>query len=113
METMELKQNNSIMDRLNYSKLEIQNYFDAKGARILFKYHTRMALYGDNFRQNDTPVSCQHLDNQVMGFNNWEVTTNNAQIQGQYIDIFEQNIPTILVKTLQKIDDFRKENIET
>ena len=98
----------------NYLKLE---NCDARGARTVFKYCTRMALYGENFRQNDTPVSCplcdQHLDNQAMGFNNCQVTKINVQIQGLYTDLFKQNVPKILVKTLQQIDDFRKENIET
>ena len=119
---MELKQKHSKMDSLSYSRLEMQNYLklencDARGARTVFKYRTRMALYGENFRQNDTPVSCplcdQHLDNQAMGFNNCQVTKINVQIQGLYTDLFKQNVPKILVKTLQQIDDFRKENIET
>ena len=119
---MELKQKHSKMDSLNYSRLEMQKYLklencDAKGARTLFKYRTRMALYGENVRQNDTPVSCplcdQHLDNQAMAFNNCQVTKLNVQIQGQYTDIFKQTIPKMLVKTLQQIDEFRKENIET
>ena len=119
---MELKHKHSKMDSLNYSRLEMQKYLrledcDAKGARTLFKYRTRMALYGENFRQNDTPVSCplcdQHLDNQAMAFNNCQVTKLNVLIQGQYTDIFKQTIPKKLVKTLQQIDEFRKENIET
>ena len=36
-----------------------------------------MAQYGKNFRQNDTPVNCplsdQHLDNQIVGFNNCQL----------------------------------------
>ena len=96
--------------------LKLENC-DAKGAKTLFKYRTRMAFYGENFSQNDTPVSCplcdQHLDNQAMGFNNCQVTKINVQIQGQYSDLFKQNIPKNLVKTLQQIDDLRKENIET
>ena len=51
--------------------------------------------------------------NQGMGFNNCQVTKINVQIQGQYSDLFKQNIPKNLVKTLQQIDDLRKENIET
>jgi hypothetical protein len=106
---MELKQKHSKMDSLSYSRLEMQNYLklencDARGARTVFKYRTRMALYGENFRQND---------NQAMGFNNCQVTKINVQIQGLYTDLFKQNVPKILVKTLQQIDDFRKENIET
>ena len=96
--------------------LKLENC-DAKEAKTMFKYRTRMALYGENFRQNNTPVSCplcdQHLDNQDMGFSNSQVTKLNVQIQGQYSDLFKQNIPKILVKTLQQIDEFRNENIET
>jgi hypothetical protein len=83
----------------------------------VFKYRTRMAIYRENFRQNDTPVSCplcdQHLDNQAMGFNNCEVTKMNVQIQGLYTDLLKQNDPKKFVKTLQQIDDLRKENINT
>ena len=57
------KQTHSKMKDLNYTKLEMQTYLklnntNTEGARTLFKYRTRMAQYGENFRGNTGPVNC-------------------------------------------------------
>ena len=116
---MEIKLKHSKMDNMNYTKLELQKYLkleniDANGAKTIFRYRTRMAQFGENYRQGKTPVNCPlcglHLDNQMMGFSNCPVIKANIIIRGQYEDVFKQTIPSELVKTLENIDKFREEN---
>ena len=94
------KQSHSKMKDLNYSKLEMQKYFklenmNTEGARTLFKYRTRMAQYGENYRGNTGPVNCPlcgvHLDSQFMAVNNCQVVKNNIIVEGKYSDIFPKN----------------------
>ena len=112
-----IKQTHSKMDNLKYSKLQMQGYLklknsDTKGAKILFKYRTRMARYGENYRMNGTPVLCPlcglHLDNQVMAFNNCPEIKANVDIKGTYEDIFKPSPPAEVIKSLENIDQFRQ-----
>jgi hypothetical protein len=116
---MQAKMGHSKMDNLSYSKLELQKYLklenlDASGARTLFRYRTRMANFGENFREGNSPVNCPlcglHLDNQAMAFNNCPVLKANITIKGKYEDLFKKNMSFELVKTLVNIDKFREEN---
>ena len=108
------------MKDLNYTKLEMQTYLklnntSTEGARTLFKYRTRMAQYGENFRGNTGPVNCPlcgvHLDSQIMAFNNCQVVKQNIVLEGNYSDIFRPEASTNLVKTLINIDKFREETL--
>jgi hypothetical protein len=118
---MKLKQGHSKMENLEYSKLELQDYLkqnnmNAAEAKTMFTYRTRMASYGENFRENNVPVSCPlcglHLDNQIMAYTNCPVLKANVQIEGKYEDLFKPNIPTKIVKSLVNIDNFREEHIK-
>ena len=58
---MSAKQRHTKMDNLNYSKLEIQEYFklenmNTAGAQTLFKYRVRMANFSENFCGNQGPL---------------------------------------------------------
>ena len=115
---MKAKNGHSKMDNLSYSKLEMQKYLKlenlyASGARTLFRYRTRMANFGENFREGSTAVNCPlcglHLDNQEMAFYNCPVIKANVKIRGQYEDIFKKNVSTELVNTLDNISKFREE----
>ena len=90
---------------------------DTKGTKTLFKYRTRMARYGENYRMNGTPVLCPlcglHLDNQVMAFNNCPEIKANVVIKGTYEDIFKPSPPAEVIKSLENIDQFRHEKMET
>ena len=46
-----------------------------------------------------------------MAFYNCPVIKDNVKIEGRYEDIFENTVPSDLVKTLVNIEKFRKENI--
>ena len=104
------------MKDLNYTKLEMQTYLklnntNTEGARTLFKYRTRMAQYGENFRGNTGPVNCPlcgvHLDSQIMAFNNCQVVKQNIVIEGNNSDIFRPEAPINLAKTLISIDKLK------
>ena len=89
----------SKLDSLNYSKLEIQKYLllenlNNKQAQTLFRYRTRMANFGENYRGQKNSKLCPlcnfHLDNQKMGFENCLVLRKNVEISGNYNQIFNQ-----------------------
>ena len=64
------------LDKLEYVELKTRNYLIAKNLnldqkRLIFKYRTRMADYGENFRAGREMVICPlckiHLDSQFLG----------------------------------------------
>ena len=46
-----------------------------------------------------------------MAFYNCQIIKDNVDIKGKYEDIFKQSVPSDLVNTLVKIEQFRKENL--
>ena len=119
---MQKKQTHSKMDSLNYIKLELQDYLklgtvDAVIAKTVFKYRTRMATFGENFRGKNGPVNCPlcglHLDSQFMGFYNCQVLKNNIEINCKYEDIFRKSVPKDVATSLYEIDNFREEEIKS
>ena len=87
------KQKHSKLENLWYSKLEMQKYLELNNmnnneAQVMFKYRTRMAKYGENFRGNKSSVMCPlchtHLDNQKMSYENCPVLQKNISIPGKY-----------------------------
>ena len=116
---LKMKQTHSKMDDLFYSKLEIQDYLNlenlnTKEAQTLFRYRTRMAKFGENFRANKNPILCPlcrtHLDGQKMCFENCPVVKNNITISGNYNQIFNtSDIPSDIVQTLVRIEKLREE----
>ena len=86
---LKIKKTHSKMDDLFYSKLEIRNYLklenvNTKEAQTLFRYRTRMAKFGENFRGNRNSILCPlcktHLDGQKMCFENCPVVKKNITI---------------------------------
>ena len=116
------RENRSKMSDLNYSKLELQEYLklntmSKEAAQIVFRYRVRMANYGKNFCGGNGPVNCplcgSHMDGQKMGFENCPVIKSKVQIAGNYKDIFSSQIKSDLARTLQKIDKYREDNIQS
>ena len=77
-ELLEKQSKHSKMDNVSYSELAIQDYFLLPGINVeeirsVFKFSTRMAPYGENFRGNRDCVQCPlcstHVDSQVLGLN--------------------------------------------
>ena len=110
---MQIKLKHTKLDDLSYDKLEMQNYLkleniNTTGAQTLFRYRSRMANYGENFRGQNDPVPCPlcktHLDNQKMCFENCPVIKDNLHISGKYSQIFSVSVPSALANTLLEMD---------
>ena len=91
--------------------LNLEN-IDKVGAQTLFRCQVRMAAFGENCRRKSGPVPCplcsNHLDNQLMGFDNCQVLRENVKTEGVYKTVFSKDVPSLVVKTLIKIDEERK-----
>ena len=117
---MEAKMDHSKMDNLWYSQLRIQEYlqsnkFSTQEVKTIFKFRTRMASFGENFRNGQEQVPCPlcnvHLDSQPMAFQCTKIKSE-IQLRGKYEDLFKDIIPEELVKTLCKIEDYRTKYLE-
>ena len=118
---MSLKQGHSKMENLQYSKLQLQEYLklgnlNASEAKVIFKYRTRMASYGENYRENQIHVSCPlcgvHLDNQVMAFTNCSIVRENVTVEGVYEEIFKPVIPRKTIQTILNIEKVREDYVK-
>ena len=117
---MEVKLKHSKMDNLWYSDLKMQPYlesnkFTTQEVKTIFKFRTRMANFGQNFKNGQQVVPCPlcnvHLDSQAMAFQCYKIK-ETVDLKGSYDDIFKDDIPKDLVKTLTKIMDFRTQYME-
>ena len=112
------KQSLSKMKDLHYPKLIMQNYFDLPNmnvtqAKVLMKFRLRMASFGENFRGQSVTIICPlcglHPDSQSASFN-CQFMKTHFLIEGQYNDIFSDNVSSQLVRTLTKIQSFREDS---
>ena len=83
-----------------------------KQALILFKFRTRMAPFGENFKAGKfssvCPLCSAHIDSQEESFT-CSALNKMLQIRGKYSDIFTNKISEELTQTLESIYIFRKE----
>ena len=95
------------MENLTYTKLKMQNYlksseFNMNESLNIFKYRTRMADFGENFRAGYDRVLCPlclgHLDNQSQSFQCIAIN-NEIKIQGNINELYGENIPKKIGKT--------------
>ena len=100
------------LDNLYYRELSLQSYLRCQNitvtqAKILLKFRTRMARYGNNYRgtSSDTDLCelCQtHRDAQdeiyICEFNKKHVTLN-----GTYQDLFNSEVKLEIVKILEEV----------
>ena len=110
----------SKMENLQYSELVIQNYFLHPGINIeeirsIFKFRTRMAPFGENFRGGRDIVTCPlcstHVDNQVMSFQ-CPAMRNKINIECDIEDVYSDTMNKKTATTLHKILKLRKELLE-
>ena len=89
------------------------NTFNSYMAKTLFKYRTRMANFGENFRAANSATVCPlcktHLDSQLMAYENCPVIKRKLTICGNYLDIFKRCVSKETVKTLTDIDLIRED----
>ena len=115
---LELKESHSKMDNLNYPKLKLQSYLkDSKitveEAKNLYRYRTRVAKYNKNMKSSFTnvskacPLCLVQPDTQVHSVSCPEVKSK-VLVKGTYEDIFYEDIPSDISKTLLRINKLRE-----
>ena len=117
---LKVKTPHTKMDNLSYNKLKLQEYLKLKNcnsaqAKIMFRYRCRMANFGENFRGPRGPQICplcsNHLDNQQQSFVCPKVK-ESVEVNVDYSNIFQKNIPAKLFHVLEEIESVRKDFIE-
>ena len=117
---MEKKKKHSKMDSIEYEELKKQDYFSIKGINVeevrnIFKIRTRMAPYGQNFRDGQETVSCPlcevQADDQVHGFQCEEIK-NKIEINIEVEDIYQQSITKQMAEEVTNILKAREKLIE-
>ena len=100
--------NQSKLKPLSYEKLEQQEYLknlDVKLAKTSFRFRTRMAQFGGNFKGqgplDPCPLCGEHQDLQELSFQCPEVL-DKIKVNEDYDNIFEPKISRELAKNLQK-----------
>ena len=114
---LDIKSTKSKLKNLKYPEFKIQEYLLQKSmngsrAKALFKFRVRMAPFGENFKGGQPTQQCplcqKHSDTQEESFN-CETMNRLIEIEGCYNDIFGFNFDEKLVKSIQKIYNFREE----
>ena len=116
---VELSERHEKMDNLYYTDLKLQNYLQDEEipvaeAKNLLRFRTRSAKYKENMKNSYSSIACPvclvQPDTQVHSTQCPKVITK-VKIQGDYKDIFTNDIPSDISKTLLKISKFREEFI--
>ena len=107
--------NGSKMKELKYQKLECQDYLgnvDAKLAKSVFKFRTRMAKFQGNFKENGNvdfcPLCGTHRDLQELSFQCPEIL-KKVEITEIYQTIFGSKISLNLAKIVDEITRWRND----
>ena len=107
----------SKMDSLWSPNLNMQDYlksnkYTTKEVRTLFSFRTRMAKFGENFKNGSLQVPCPlchiQLDSQALAFQ-CPTVKKEVQIIGKYDDLFKDQIPK---ETLVNIINFRTKYLD-
>ena len=110
------KKTHSKMDNLEYKKHKIQDYLISdqisnEQKRITFKYRTRMAEFGENFRAGKEHVVCpvchDHFDNQDLS-TQCPIIKNELDLTGNIKDIYKDKIGKEVVETASRVLEVRK-----
>ena len=116
---LQLKDGHTKMDNLNYGELGLQSYLkDSRipvaEARNLYRYRTRCVKYKENMKSSYThtslacPLCLVQPDTQKHSLESNEVKSKTV-IEGKYEDIFDEDIPSGISKTLLRIAKLREE----
>ena len=116
---LELKEEHTKMEKLDYNDLKLQNYLmseeiTAEEAKNLFRFRTRSAFFKENMKTGfqSTPCPFCHVqpDNQTHSMVCPDVN-KKIKIEGNYDDIFQEDIPADISKTLLRITKLREDVI--
>ena len=68
--------------------------------------------FGENFRGGRSSVTCPycdlHCDSQEQMFNKCSYIKDKIEVNGNYMNIFGNNIDQTIIKTITRISNFRK-----
>ena len=104
------KSKHSKLNNLEYTELTIQNYFKSKGiskeqARLIFKFRSRMVLFGQNYRGGQEAVPCplceEHPDSQTLLLECPFIKKHFPQQGIDITNIYSDNVDEETVKTLE------------
>ena len=99
------------MENIYYEDFEIQRYFTREDIKIeqkkiIFKFRTRMAKFGQNYRGGNEKIVCplcdSHLDNQELSYI-CPVIRIELKISGSSSDIYSEEIHKNTVETIEKL----------
>ena len=111
-----IKNRHSKMDKLEYVELKIQNYLNddripVNEAQNLYRFRTRVADFKENFKNAYTNIACPlclvQPDTQAHCVQ-CPVVKEKVKVQGSYTDIFSEDIPSDISKTLKEISKLRE-----
>ena len=114
---LDLKDEHSKMDKLQYSELKLQKYLKnvdltVQEAKNLYRFRTHCAKFRENMKTSYAASPCPFClvqpDNQTHSVQCPEVT-QKVKIEGNYSDIFKEDIPSNISKTLMNITKLREE----
>ena len=112
-----LKSKHSKMENLEYTEIKLQNYLSndsitVQEAKNLFKYRTRVAKYQANMKNNPklslTCPFCKVQPDTQIHSAQCHVVQSKVDVRGNYKDIFLDNIPVEIIKTLMEITKLRE-----
>ena len=109
------------MANLNYQELEIKPYFKIEGLKVeevrnIFKFRTRMAPFGENFRGNKDYIMCplckEEKDNQAHCFK-CPAMRKELEISCDVSEVFTDTVSLETAQTLSKMLEIRNKLLET
>ena len=115
---LKLKTKHTKMENLEYVELKLQSYLRTKEitvqeAKNLYKFRTRSAKFGGNMKNNaNVSIACplcqvQH-DTQEHCVKQCSVVKSKVKVNGSYDDIFLDEVPVEIAKTLMEITELRE-----
>ena len=117
---LKLKSKHSKMANLQYVELKLQNYLKTKEitvqeAKNLYKFRTRGAKFGENMKSNlnvssACPLCLVQPDTQEHSVEQCSVVKEKVKVRGSYSDIFLDNVPVEIAKTLREIMELREKD---
>ena len=112
-----LKSEHSKMEKLEYTEIKLQNYLSNESitvqeAKNLFKFRTRVAKFQENMKNNPglslaCPLCKIQPDTQQHSVQ-CSVIKSKVDVKGNYSDIFLDNIPVKIARTLMEITKLRE-----
>ena len=115
----EQKEKHSKMENLLYIKLKLQSYLknpeiSVQAAKNLFRWRTRAAEFKTNYKGKHQSLVCPFCqdqpDSQAHSMH-CRVICQHVNIEGDYSDIFDEDIPANISNTLLKIFNYRKDSL--